>query len=129
LPEPTGTTTAPSPSAAQTPAAPATATAPTATTDPWRLNATGLRDQIGETFTYQCSPNGSPGTIWGTDTYTDDSSICTSAVHAGLITLTGGGQVTIEVTPGQDSYEGTDRNGITSLDYGVWGGSFVFVTD
>jgi hypothetical protein len=66
--------------------------------------------------------------IWGTDFYTDDSSICTAAVHAGLITAQEGGTVTIEVLPDHFPYHGTARNGISSrhwMDH--WPGSFTFV--
>ncbi|XP_029474005.1 uncharacterized protein LOC115100013 [Rhinatrema bivittatum] len=62
--------------------------------------------------------------VWGTDTYTDDSSICRAAAHAGLLT-DAGGQVTVEKRPGQNSYQGTTRNGITTISYGAWHGSFV----
>ncbi len=40
-----------------------------------------------------------------------------------------GGTVTYEIAPGQESYEGSEQNGITSLDYGPWGGTFVIVID
>ena len=62
----------------------------------------------------------------GTGTYTDDSSICTAAVHAGLITLANGGKVTIEIAPGANSYSGTTANGVTSSSYDSWSGSFTF---
>ena len=65
--------------------------------------------------------------MWGTDVYTDDSSICTAAVSAGLITFQAGGSVTIEIRQGQSSYAGSTRNGVTSKGYGSWNGSFVFV--
>lgn len=102
---------------------------PDPTIDPWRLNASAHRAAIGERFEYDCSPNGSPSTIWGTDVYTDDSSVCTAAVHAGLITFAEGGQVTIEMRPGQDAYVSSERNGVVSDDYGAWGGSYALVTD
>ena len=63
---------------------------------------------------------------WGT--YTDDSSVCSAAVQAGLITLANGGNVTIEIQPGANSYTGSTKNGITSSDYGPWSGSNTFVT-
>jgi hypothetical protein len=50
-----------------------------------------------------------------------------AAVHAGLITFDQGGNVTIEVRPGQDSYVGGYRNGVTSSSYPSWGLSYVFV--
>ncbi|WP_442942330.1 LCCL domain-containing protein [Nostoc sp.] len=62
-----------------------------------------------------------------TTVYTDDSSICNAAVHAGLITTRNGGQVRIRICPGAVSYYGTTRNGVNSRNYGSWGGSFIFV--
>ena len=50
----------------------------------------------------------------GVDAYSWESSICTSAVHAGTITLARGGTVTIEMRAGLDSYAGSARNSITS---------------
>ncbi len=76
-------------------------------------------------------PAGSTGdftTVWGTDTYTDDSSLCTAAVHAGVITLAGG-SIHVEAVAGLDAYEGSLRNGVESLDYGSWGRSFVFLAE
>jgi hypothetical protein len=63
--------------------------------------------------------------LWGTDLYTDDSSVCVAGVHAGRITLQGGGAVVIEIRPGATAYAGSTRNGVDSAGYGEWGGSFV----
>ncbi|PIO15353.1 hypothetical protein AB205_0107340, partial [Aquarana catesbeiana] len=71
----------------------------------------------------ECQENG--GTVWGTDVYTDDSSICKAAIHAGILG-NNGGLVTVEKTPGQQSYSGSARNGVTTRNYGSWPGSFVF---
>ena len=100
-------------------------------TDPWSVNAVEHRAQVGEEFTYDCPPADESRivSVWGTDVYTDDSSICTAGVHAGAITVEEGGEVTIEMRPGEDSYESTEQNGIQSLPYAAWGGSFVVVTD
>lgn len=94
----------------------------------WSDSALGLdlRGKNNQRFTYLCPPGGTANTIWGTNTYTDDSRICTAAVHVGRISLALGGTVTIEILPGQAAYTGSTKNGITSLDYGVWGGSFAF---
>jgi hypothetical protein len=91
----------------------------------WSQDASNRRANVNQTFVYNCSPNGTFDTVWGTDVYTDDSSICTAAVHAGKITRAAGGTVTIEMKPALDAYIGTTRNGVTSLDYGSWGGSFI----
>lgn len=69
-----------------------------------------------------------PGRIWGTDVYTNDSHICTAAVHAGLIDPGEGGVVTLEPRPGQDAYAGSERHGVRSRRYGRWGGAFAFVS-
>lgn len=93
----------------------------------WNATAAAFRGRNGARFVYTCPSYGVASGVWGTDTYTDDSSVCTAAVHAGRITLAGGGQVTIEIRPGQQSYQGSTRNGITSISYGAWSGSYVIV--
>lgn len=65
----------------------------------------------------------SSGTVWGTDIYTDDSAVCVAAVHAGAIT-TDGGVIRVTMLEGQESYTGSERNGVTTQDYDSWGGSF-----
>jgi hypothetical protein len=94
----------------------------------WATQADNLRGRNGERFTYICPGDGtiSPR-LWGTNIYTDDSSICSAAVHAGLINAQSGGTVTIEIRAGASSYQGSFRNGATSKDYGGWHGSFIFV--
>jgi hypothetical protein len=94
----------------------------------WSTTATAYRGRIGERINVACPPGGDAGSVWGTDTYTDDSSVCTAAVHAGLITLATGGTVTFEMRPGLDSYPASTRNGIESSSWGTWSSSFVFVT-
>ena len=94
----------------------------------WEATATSLNGKDGETMLLGCSPNGEPHTVWGSDIYTSDSSICTAAVHSGLITLQQGGTVTIEVRPGLKIYGASERNGVTTGTYGPWQQSFVFKT-
>lgn len=93
----------------------------------WNHTASTLRAQIGRQYTFSCPASAYPGTVWGTDIYTDDSSICTAAVHAGMITAQMGGTITIEIRPGANSYQASTRNGISSAQYGGWNGSFIFV--
>ncbi|WP_299329708.1 LCCL domain-containing protein [Parasphingopyxis sp.] len=66
------------------------------------------------------------GSVWGTETYTDDSRICRAALHAGVIGNRGG-VVTLETRGGRSSYRGSRRNGVRTSDYGRWSGSYVFV--
>jgi LCCL domain len=107
----------------------ATATPDTTVRDAWRASANLHRTHIGDEFEYDCPPGGETFNIWGTDVYTDDSSVCTAAVHVGVITVAEGGSVTIQVRPGEDEYEESERNGVTSNPYGPWGGSFVVLDD
>src|SRR5262245_44495238 len=94
----------------------------------WSTNALahGCPASIGLQFTYGCPPAGTASSLWGTDTYTSDSSICTAAAHAGRITVAGGGAVTIEIAAGATSYTGSLRNGITSSSWGAYTCSFIF---
>jgi hypothetical protein len=62
--------------------------------------------------------------VWGTDVYTDDSALCVAAVHAGAIDDAAGGMVLVTYARGQDAYPASTRNGVTTLEWGAWGGSF-----
>ena len=108
------------------PSSPPSAGAGTPTT--WEANATLLNGKDGETLTLACSPGGTAHSVWGSDIYTTDSSICTAAVHSGLITYQQGGDVTIELRPGRPVYGASERNGVTTSDYGSYQHSFVFKT-
>lgn len=93
----------------------------------WDTSAYEWQGEIGRRITVTLPPGGAERTVWGDGVYTDDSSIGSAAVHAGLITFANGGTVTIEILEGREYYEGTTRNGITTRSYGWWGGSFAFV--
>jgi len=94
----------------------------------WEANATSLNATDGQTFTLACSPGGTAHSVWGSDIYTADSSICTAGVHSGLITYQQGGAVTIELRPGKNIYGCSERNGVTTSPYGSYQRSFVFKT-
>ena len=77
-----------------------------------------------------CPAGGKLEGAWGTDVYTDDSSICTAAVHAGLISVKDGGVVTIEMRPDVGQYGGSTRSGVRSGDWmEPWTGAYVFVRE
>jgi hypothetical protein len=86
-----------------------------------------LRGMNGERYTFRCPPGKPrPSHVNGSGPYTDDSSICTAAVHAGMLRAGSGGDVAIEIRPGQSAYTGSERNYIRSGDYGsAWSGSFI----
>jgi hypothetical protein len=94
---------------------------------PWFATAIEHRGGIGERFTYACPGGGPAAVVWGSDIYTDDSSVCTAAVHSGAITLLEGGEVVIEIREGQSSYRATTANGITTEPWDAWDGSFVII--
>jgi len=94
----------------------------------WEAKATTLNGADGKTFTLACSPAGTAHPVWGSDIYTADSSICTAAVHSGLITYQQGGAVTIELRPGRTIYGCSERNGVTTSPFGSYQHSFVFKT-
>jgi hypothetical protein len=94
----------------------------------WSTSATEHRSKNGQRFSYSCPASDSLSfALWGTDIYTDDSSVCLAAAHVGLISPQLGGTVTIEILPEQQSYTGSTRNGVTSAGYAYWYGSFRFV--
>ncbi|MFP2926969.1 M57 family metalloprotease [Pyxidicoccus sp. 3LG] len=83
---------------------------------------TSYRGQNGTRIPCSCEAV-SGGSVWGTDLYTDDSNVCVAAVHAGAISSSGG-VVVVTIQPGQSSYTGSTRNGITTSSWGAWSGSF-----
>jgi LCCL domain len=93
----------------------------------WNTNASQISNRLDQEFSYQCPPNGVVNRIWGTDLYEYSSSICTAAVHKGIISNKRGGRVTVLIRPGANSYRGTTRNGVTSSNNGSSSSSFSFV--
>lgn len=93
----------------------------------WATSATAHRSKQGARLTVGCPSGGRAASIWGTGIYTDDSSICTAAVHAGLVTLATGGVVTLEIAAGRASYNGSTAHGVASGSWGQYNGSFIFI--
>jgi beta-lactamase regulating signal transducer with metallopeptidase domain len=89
------------------------------------ISLSSLRDQVGRSFYLQVrGSTTNPEPLWGTGVYTDDSSLAAAAVHAGVLDPGETGIVKVTVLPGRDRYEGSTLNGMTSHDYGQWGGSY-----
>jgi beta-lactamase regulating signal transducer with metallopeptidase domain len=91
--------------------------------DPGNLES--YRERVNQSFDFLVTGS-TDGTVWGTGTYTDDSRLAAAAVHAGILTDGQTGMVRVTILPGRTSYDGSTRNGVTSLDYRDWGGSFRF---
>ena len=85
----------------------------------WTASASRFRGQIGVRYRYICPGGAINGTLYGSNTYTDDSSVCTAAVYGGLFTPATGGRVTIQIAAGQSSYRSATSNGITSRTFGA----------
>lgn len=91
----------------------------------WNANPITLgANDPGATGQVECAANGTFGSVWGTGTYTSDSSVCTAAVHYGWIAHGDGGVVSFRQVPGLDAYSGSAQNGVTTSDYGSWNSSF-----
>jgi LCCL domain len=97
---------------------------PTPTGSNWYDNAVVIRGKTG-TFEYVCAGGGRLDQVWGSaPIFADNSTVCSAAVQAGLITEVDGGIVTVQPAPGQASYTGTAANGVTSSSLSQWPGSF-----
>ena len=84
---------------------------------------TKIRTAPGAVVYFRVTGSGA-GRVWGTGTYTIDSSVATAAVHAGILSAGQTGIVKVTVLPGRSSYEGSTRYGVTTAGYGSYGGSF-----
>jgi len=82
------------------------------------------RNQPVGTELYYSVTGSATGVVWGSDTYTDDSSLGTAAVHAGVLAAGQTGIVKVTLQGPKTSFPGTSRNGITTSPWGSWGGSF-----
>ncbi len=86
-------------------------------------NLTGYRGKIGEVYYFEVTGS-ERGSIWGTDIYTDDTTLAVAVVHAGLLKVGETGVIVVEILEGMSSYEGSNRNDIASNSYGGWHGSY-----
>src|SRR3954470_3259112 len=90
----------------------------------WTADASQFRGQNGVQFSYDCPSFGTEETVIGSGPYDDISSVCTAAVHDGLITVGAGGTVTITIGADAGSSTGSTQNGVTSQSGGADLGSF-----
>lgn len=86
-----------------------------------KLSSMGINkiENIGKTYDFYCQPATEDlihTSIWGTNFYTLDSGICSTAVHAGMISEAGGA-IQIELIKGQEFYTGSKQNKVKSEDH------------
>ncbi len=111
--------------------APATAAPTTAagTGDPedrsWGV--TGGAATADADFRVECAPNGRFEPVYGSGPYEISSSVCTAAVHAGVITRERGGMVTIRAVTDGGPMGADTANGVTTEPTGNPRGFFDFV--
>ena len=90
--------------------------------DPGNLAA--FRGQNGKAFLFEVTGNKAAGAVWGSGTYTDDSMLAAAAVHAGVLADGQKGIVKVTILPGAAGYEGSEKNGVASENWGAWEGSY-----
>ncbi len=103
--------------------------------DSWVQTATKVKEQLGQRYTYICPPNVKlyDGVYGAGDVYYSGSSICSAAIHAGVITQAKGGQITIEIKPAVPTCctGSEERNGVAPRNLVINdqkdNGSFVFI--
>ena len=89
------------------------------------INAMDKRGNIGKEYVYKIKGS-EEGTVWGNNIFTDDSNIAKAAVLEGKCTLGEEKLVCIEMVEGKSSYSDCSRNGVNSISYGSWPGSYKF---
>lgn len=80
----------------------------------------------GQTFHFMVLGE-SEGGVWGTDIYTLDSRVAAAAVHAGIVKPGEKKEAAILMLPGQTTYRGSARHGVTTSNYGEYRASYRFL--
>ena len=90
------------------------------------INAINKRGNIGSEYYYKIIGS-EDGTVWGDNIFTDDSNIAKAAVLEGKCKLGEKSIVGIKMLEGKSSYSSSNKNGVSSISYGSWPGSYVFI--
>jgi hypothetical protein len=90
-------------------------------------NLAKFEEQVGKTISLRV--RGAPGgPVWGTGTYSTESSLAAAAVHAGVLRAGQTGVVRVRIKPPQQMFRQSFQNGIaTQASYGQQHGAFTFV--
>ncbi len=86
-------------------------------------NLTGYQAQVGKRFAFKVT-GAVNGGIYGSDTYTSDSSLATAAVHAGVLKVGQTGVVRVKIVAPPGAFAGSVRNGVNSAAYGSYSGAY-----
>lgn len=82
-------------------------------------NLMEYRERVGQTFVFLVTGSNN-GSVYGTDVYTDDSSLATAVVHAGVLKVGETGLVKVTIVSGAQKHPSSSRNGITSHNWESW---------
>ena len=86
-------------------------------TDPGNMTEFSTSD-IGKSFLFDLTGD-ADGNVWGTDLYTGDSHLSTAAIHSGVLKQGERGLVRVTLIDGSGNlFDGTERHGVRSQDYG-----------
>jgi hypothetical protein len=91
--------------------------------DPGNLTEFGSAD-YGKSLVFEVVGS-ADGNIWGTDVYTGDSRLAVAAVHSGAVRVGERALVRVTLSSGNErTFDGSERYGIRSLDYGNYSLAF-----
>lgn len=93
----------------------------------WDWTAKQFKGRLGQDFAYSCPPKGTIHRVWGTERYTVGSSVCSAAVHRGLITAKDGGVAVIRIQGNKNRFKGSNKHGVKSGSYSASHVSYIFL--
>lgn len=85
--------------------------------DPGAVHAEA--SDIGKSMLFQVTGS-SQGSVWGTGTYTSDSQLAATVVHAGVLQPGQTAIVRVRIVPGLSHYAGSTANQVTSASWDAW---------
>lgn len=91
--------------------------------DPGSLTAYQGPQHVGKTYVFTVT-GAAGGSLWGTETYTLDSTLASAAAHMGVLKLGQTGKVKVTILGPTAGFVGSTRNGITSSAYNNYPGAY-----
>ena len=91
--------------------------------DPGTLTGYQGPQHVGKTYVFTVTGAGQ-GSLWGTETYTLDSTLGAAAVHFGILKVGQTGPVKVTILGPLNNFVGTAQNGLTSSNYGNYPGAY-----
>ncbi|MBM3341085.1 MAG: hypothetical protein FJY56_03085 [Betaproteobacteria bacterium] len=86
-------------------------------------NMVDLCDPVGATYYFRVLGT-ADGPVWGTDVYTGDSMLAPACVHAGAVKDGESAIIKVTVVQPLNAYQGSARNGVTTVDFGRYGTAY-----